>query len=84
MEPSLSLPAYAYDPEPGVALYLEQRHGWVGQEWGDDAGETNSRNSLSVRGVDPAQLRRHSPIPPTQPFPTVPELEEPSTPGASD
>ena len=83
MEPSLSLPAYAYDPEPGVALYLEQRHGWVGQEWGDDAGgETNSRNSLSVRGVDPAQLRRHSPIPPTQPFPTVPELEEPSTPGA--
>ena len=84
MEPSLSLPAYAYDPEPGVALYLEQRHGWVGQEWGDDAGEPgNGRNSLSVRGVEPAQLRRHSPIPPTQPFPTVPELEEPNTPGGA-
>ena len=92
MEPSLSLPAYAYDPEPGVALYLEQRHGWVGQEWNDEeaTNPNNGRNSLAVRGVDPNQLRRHSPIPPTShlpsaPFPTVPELEEPNTPtGATE
>jgi len=42
------------------------------------------RNSLSV-SVRTDQIRRLSPIPPTgQPFPTVPELEEPTTPSSED
>lgn len=77
MEPSLSLPSYQYDPEPGVALYLEHRPQWPAAEW-EDPQEPPDRNSLSVRGVEPGQLRRLSPIPPPQTFPTVPELEEPA------
>ena len=132
MEPSLSLPSYAYEP---TEVYTDQnsvnildrnnilvdvdrnaiadidrnnyiivertneRHSHIivdRNAWGDHDRYLNTgdmdrntvpvmeRNSLSV-GVRSDQIRRLSPIPPGgHQFPTVPELEEPTTPSSED
>ena len=82
-----------------MSLYLEQRQGqhWalevdqtgygVDSGWaeGEREGEgADKRKSLALRPPS-EHLRRVSPAPPShQQFPTVPELEEPSTPGQGE